>query len=465
MEVVLTSMHYIYLLFIIIIIAFMIMKKDTTLVSIIGVFVLGLLGTSSVYKALMGIFNGLIYATKELMPTIFIISVITAMSKVLMASGINEAMISPFKRFIKNYDMAYWVIGIVMMIISWFFWPSPAVALIGAIFLPIGKKAGLPAIGVAIAMNLFGHGIALSTDYIIQAAPKLTSDAAGISVSEVMRASIPLTIVMGLVTTITAFVLLKKEIKNGVYKDELENSKEDYLEENKLDVNFSSTTKNLLALMMLVLFAADIVIMYKAKLQGGDATALIGGTALVILAVIGALAYKKAVFEKMTAHMVEGLQFGFRIFGVVIPIAAFFYLGDSAILDIFGKVLPEASKGIVNDLGLALASIVPVNATVSSITLTAVGAITGLDGSGFSGIPLVGSVARLFSTGLGSGIATLTALGQISGIWIGGGTLIPWAVIPAAAMCGVDPFELTRKNLKPVVIGLIATTIAAIFFI
>lgn len=217
--------------------------------------------------------------------------------------------------------------------------------------------------------------------------------------------------------------------------------------------------------MMLVLFAADIAIMYKAKLQGGDATALIGGTALVILAVIGTLAYKKDIFEKITTHMVEGLQFGFRIFGVVIPIAAFFYLGDSAILDIFGKVLPEASKGIVNDLGLALASIVPVNATVSSITLTAVGAITGLDGSGFSGIPLVGSVARLFSTGLGSGTATLTALGQISGIWIGGGTLIPWAVIPAAAMCGVDPFELTRKNLKPVVIGLIATTIAAIFFI
>ncbi len=465
MELALTSLHYIYVIFIILVIAFMIMKKDTTLVSMVGIFILGIIGTASVYKSLMGIFNSLIYATKELMPTIFIISVITAMSKVLMATGINEAMISPFKRVIKNYTMAYWVIGIVMMIISWFFWPSPAVALIGAIFLPIGKKAGLPAIGVAIAMNIFGHGIALSSDYIIQAAPKLTADAAGLQVNEVMKASVPLAIIMGLATTITAFIFLRKEIKSGLYREELEAAQENQEEENKLDINLSSRAKKLLALMMLVLFAADIVIMYIFKLQGGDATALIGGTALVILSIIGAVAYKAGVFEKITFHMVEGLQFGFRIFGVVIPIAAFFYLGDMAIIDIFGKVLPEASKGIVNDLGLALANIVPVNASVSSATLTVVGAITGLDGSGFSGIPLVGSIARLFSTGLGSGAATLTALGQLSGIWIGGGTLIPWAVIPAAAMCGVDPFELTRKNLKPVVIGLIITTIAAMFLI
>ncbi|WP_426348487.1 hypothetical protein ACPWSR_12120 [Alloiococcus sp. CFN-8] len=450
-------------MFIVLVILFMIMKKDTTLVAIVGIFVLGILGTESVYKALMGIFNSLIYATKELMPTIFIISVITAMSKVLLATGINEEMISPFKKIVKNYTLAYWVIGIVMMIISWFFWPSPAVALIGAIFLPIGRKAGLPAIGVAIAMNLFGHGIALSSDYIIQAAPKLTADAAGLQVSEVMSASIPLAIIMGLSTTIAAFLFLRKEIKGGIYKEEL--LKDSYVEENKLEATLSKRAKRLFALMMLVLFGADIVIMFMFNLQGGDATALIGGTAIVILAVIGTAAYKAGIFEKITFHMVEGLQFGFKIFGVVIPIAAFFYLGDSAIAEIFGKVLPEASQGIVNDLGLALANIVPVNGAVSAATLTTVGAITGLDGSGFSGIPLVGSIARLFSTGLGTGTATLTALGQLAGIWVGGGTLIPWAVIPAAAMCGVDPFELARKNLKPVVIGLLITTIAAIFLL
>lgn len=464
MEIVLTSLHYVYLLFIFIIIAAMVMKKDTSLICIVGVFILGLLGTSSIYKSLMGIFNSFVYATKELMPTIFIISVITAMSSVLMNTGINEEIVSPFKKVIKSYSRAYWTIGIVMMLVSWFFWPSPATALIGALFLPIAVKVGLPAIGVAIAMNLFGHGIALSSDYIIQAAPKLTADAAGLEVTQVISASIPLTIVMGLVTVAAAFYFLRKEIKAGVYKKEL-NTEIAKGEEIKKAYPFSSKVRKLLALLILMMFVADIALMYLFKLQGGDATALIGGTATIILLIVALLAYKIEALDKVTSHMVEGLQFGFRIFGVVIPIAAFFYLGDSALIDIFGKILPQNSNGIVNDLGVALAHIVPVNSVVASGALTVVGAITGLDGSGFSGISLVGSIAKLFSTALGGGVATLTALGQIAGIWVGGGTIVPWAVIPAAAICGVDPFELARKNLKPVVIGLIVTTIVAMFLI
>lgn len=49
--------------------------------------------------------------------------------------------------------------------------------------------------------------------------------------------------------------------------------------------------------------------------------------------------------------------------------------------------------------------------------------------------------------------------------FMGGGTLIPWALIPAAAICGVSPFELARRNLKPVAIGLVVTTIVAMFLI
>ncbi|CRH78050.1 Uncharacterised protein [Chlamydia trachomatis] len=59
----------------------------------------------------------------------------------------------------------------------------------------------------------------------------------------------------------------------------------------------------------------------------------------------------------------------------------------------------------------------------------------------------------------------MTALGQITAIWVGGGTLIPWALIPAAAICNVSPFELARRNLLPVTIGLAVTTIVAMFLI
>ena len=460
----LTPLHYIYLIFIIGIILAMVKKKDISLLCIVGIFILGLAGTGSMYKSIMGVFNSFVYATKELMPTIFIISIISAMSNTLMDSGINDEMVSPFKGIIKNYWIAYWVIGIVMMVLSWFFWPSPAVALIGALFLPIAKKAGLPAMGVAISMNLFGHGIALSSDYIIQAAPKLTADAAGIPVSDVLSASVPLVITMGIVTTTAAFYFLRKDIKAGIVYNEYEiEGRTDELSASMLIS--SKKLRRILALLIVVLFAVDIFIMYAAKLQGGDATALIGGTAIFILSLVSVIIYKENSLEKITDNLVKGLQFGFKIFGVVIPIAAFFYLGDSAFTEIFGKILPGGSNGIVNDLGVALANTVPINSIVSASTLTIVGAITGLDGSGFSGISLVGSIAKIFSTAIGGGVATLTALGQIAGIWIGGGTVIPWALIPVAAICRVDAFELAKKNLKPVVIGLVVTTIVAMFII
>lgn len=458
----LTPIHYIYLAFIIIIILAMVKKKDISLICILGIFILGIVGTSSLYQSVMGIFNSFVYATKELMPTIFIISIITAMSGTLMDSGINDEMVSPFRKVIKNYWVAYWVIGIFMMILSWFFWPSPAVALIGALFLPIAKKAGLPAMGVAIAMNLFGHGIALSSDYIIQAAPKLTADAAGIPVADVLHSSIPLTITMGVVTTVAAFYFLRKDLKAGNLSDEYAL---DSVEEKPNMLIESRTIRRILALGIVVLFGIDIVIMYIYKLQGGDATALIGGTAVFILSIVSILSYKKESLEKITDNLVKGLQFGFKIFGVVIPIAAFFYLGDAAITEIFGHILPENSNGIVNDLGAALANTVPINSVISSSTITVVGAITGLDGSGFSGISLVGSISKIFLTALGGGVATLTALGQIAGIWVVGGTIVPWALIPVAAICKVDAFELAKKNLKPVVIGLIATTIVAMLII
>ena len=162
--------------------------------------------------------------------------------------------------------------------------------------------------------------------------------------------------------------------------------------------------------------------------------------------------------SRRTGYLIEGFQFGFKVFGPVIPIAAFFYFGDSAFMTLFGNALPEGWQGIVNDLGVALANHVPLNQAVASVTLTVTGAITGLDGSGFSGISLAGSIAHLFASAIGSGAATLTALGQIAAIWVGGGTLIPWALIPAAAICGVSPFELARRNLKPVLIGLAVTT-------
>lgn len=464
MGVELLALHWIYVWFIVLVIGFMVMRRDTTLVCIIGIFTLAITATGSLSDSISGIFNSFIYAITELLPTILVISIIVALSRALTKTGINDAMISPFAKFIRTPFLAYWVIGILMMVISWFFWPSPAVALLGAVLLPVAIRVGLPALGVAMAMNLFGHGIALSGDFIIQAAPKLTADAASLPVGDVITASIPLVITMGLVTTVSAFLFLKRDMKLGNINDKPFSG----TKETDTDVDhslLSSGKKKFFAFLIPLAFALDVTAMLSLNLQGGDATALIGGTCVFILLLLSLTAHNHHGLEKVTSYLIEGFQFGFKVFGPVIPIAAFFYLGDVGFTKIIGQYLPETSQGIVNDLGVALAHSVPLTKEIAAVTLTSIGAITGLDGSGFSGISLAGSVASLFSTGMDGGAATLTALGQISAIWVGGGTIIPWALIPAAAICNVDPFELARRNILPVTIGLVTTTIVAMFLI
>lgn len=467
----LTALHYVYLAFIVFIMALLIKRRDTTMICIAGIFVLGWLATETISGSVTGVFNSFVYATKELMGTIMIISIIVAMSRVLTRTGINETMVAPLTRFLRTPFIAFWGIGLIMMVTSWFFWPSPAVALVGVVLLPVAIRVGLPALGAAMAMNLFGHGIALSGDYIIQGAPKLTADAAGLPVSSVMEASIPLVIVMGVVTTVTAYWMMRRDQKNGTWRDGLISGKNagnalaaesDAIEGQAV---IAPALKKGLAIIIPLLFLADVAGMFLLDLQGGDATALVGGTAVFILVVVTLLAHRNKGLEQVTSYLIDGLTFGFKVFGPVIPIAAFFYLGDSAFAELFGKVLPAASHGIVNDLGVALAHNVPLNGAVGAVTATITGAITGLDGSGFSGISLAGSIGKLFAVATHSDAATLTALGQVSAIWVGGGTLIPWALIPAAAICGVSPFELARRNVKPVLIGLIATTIVAMFLV
>ncbi len=471
-DVQLTALHWVYLAFIVFIIGLLVRRRDTTMICVAGIFLLGLLATETLSGSVSGVFNSFIYATKELMGTIMIISIIVAMSQVLIRTGINETMVAPITRFIRTPTMAYWGIGLIMMVTSFFFWPSPGVALIGAVLLPVAIRVGLPPLGAAVAMNLFGHGIALSGDYIIQGAPKLTADAAGLPVTNVMSASVPLVIIMGAVTTAVAFWMMRRDQRNGTWREGLvaggTSGSGWGLTGESNNAGHTAITpryRRLLAIVIPILFAIDVAAMFVLDLQGGDATALVGGTAVLILIVVTLLAHRSQGLEKVTSYLIDGFVFGFKVFGPVIPIAAFFYLGDAAFADLFGNRLPEASHGIVNDLGLALADEVPLNGAIGAVTLTVTGAITGLDGSGFSGISLAGSIAQLFGTAIGSGTAVLTALGQVAAIWVGGGTLIPWALIPAAAICGVSPFELARRNVKPVLIGLTVTTVVAMFLV
>ena len=91
-----------------------------------------------------------------------------------------------------------------------------------------------------------------------------------------------------------------------------------------------------------------------------------------------------------------------------------------------------------------------------------IGMITGLDGSGFSGLPLTGALSGAFGATTAQA-STLAAIGQMGAIWTGGGALVAWSsLVAVAGLCNVPVMELVRKNFFPVIIGLVVSTIVGL---
>jgi len=460
-QVTLGSLHFIYFSVVILVIGVMVARRDTVLPCIIGLFVIGLAAKGSLVGAVQVMFNALMAAGGEFLGLIVVISLVVGMSKAMADSGTDYLIMRPAAKIMVNRNIAFFVTGIAMLIVSWFVWPSPAVALIGALLLPVALRAGLPAIGAAVAMNIFGHGIGLSSDWIIQGAPGITASAAGLAdATKVTYPGAPLYLVMAVVTVAVAFYMLRKDLNTNahLYQTELAGAtKDDENEKRKF-----STSSYIFAVLIPLVFAIDVVAMLMLDLKGGDATALIGGTALAITAVLAIAQFKGESLEKVTDYVRDGFMFGIKIFAPVIVIGAFFFLGSEGTAK---AILGENATGLLTDLGSYLAQNAPLSkAPVAFITII-IGGITGLDGSGFSGLPLVGSLAQTFGTAIDGNVGVLAALGQISSVWVGGGTIIPWGLIPVAAICGVEPMELARRNFIPVMIGFLVTTIFAIFLI
>lgn len=446
-------LHYIYIAMVFVIILTMAFRKDTVLPCIIGLFIIGLASSGSVLTAIQVIFNAIIAAGKEFLGIIVIISLVVAMSKALGDIGADRLMMSPIKKLMVNRNIAFWSLGLVMTTVSFIVWPSPAVALIGAIMLPAAMKTGLPAVWAASAINLFGHGIALSGDFFIQGAPEITAKAAGLeNAGSIINASIPLWITMSAVTAVTAFFMMKRDLK--------ESGMEIAVAAELIPTDRPSLGTTLVAIATPIAFLIDAYLMFKYKLRGGDATALVGGTAVIIMSLVSIIEHKLShSFEKVTEYIRDGFIFGIKIFAPVIVIGAFFFLGSEGIAK---EILGPNATGLLTDIGVYLADKTALTKVPVIIMQAFIGGITGLDGSGFSGLPLVGSLAQTFSGAVSISKEGLAALGQITAIWVGGGTIIPWGVIPVAAICGVEPAELVRKNIIPVAAGLIATVLVAI---
>ena len=452
--VVLTPLHYAYLIGVIVILAVMVLKKDTPAVCIAFLFILGLIGLKSVTGGIITVFSAVLYAGREFMEVLATIALVTSLSKCLKDLGSDYLMMVPMAGIMKTPSLTWWILGLTMFLFSLFLWPSPSVALVGAIMLPFAVKSGLNPLAAAMAMNLFGHGFALSYDVVIQGAPAISAGAAGLDASSILRQAWPLFWAMGVVTVLSAYVLNRGQLDARGPRLSIQAEPSGPRGPRKSAL--------FLAVISPLAFAGDIILMLLCGLKGGDATSMVSGTALLLTCLGALLGFGKQSLEKVTGYVTEGFLFAIRIFAPVIIIGAFFFLGGEGITSIMGE---GVTRGIMNDWALWLAQNAPLTQYMAAFIQMVVGGLTGLDGSGFSGLPLTGALARTFGTATGSSVPVMAALGQITAIFVGGGTIVPWGLIPVAAICNVSPLELARKNLIPVCIGFACTFALACFML
>ena len=316
--------HYIFIFMTILILVFLIFKKEIVIPCVVGILLIGFAYTGNVVSSVQILNNAIIASNGELFGIMLVIALVTALSKAMHTVGIDELMIRPVRKIIRKPSGAFWGIGLCMLIVSWLIWPSPAVVLIGALLLPVAGRVGLPAIWAAVAMNIFGHGMGLSSDFFIQGAPAITAASAELPVTSVISASVPLWLVMSITAAAVSFFMMKREMKKNLLKNEPEITADYAVSEMKRPV-----LSRILAVVVTATFAAIIIAMVTMDIQGGDATALVAGAALILTCSITiAGSGFRAARSDTVDYIKEGFVFSVRIFAPVLVIAAVFFLGS-----------------------------------------------------------------------------------------------------------------------------------------
>ncbi|MCH1624566.1 hypothetical protein [Fredinandcohnia quinoae] len=471
----LTAAHWMYLIGTCLIILTMLFRQNIVVPSIIVTFLVGWIFTGSFTVGLQTIFNASLVAAGELFNIFLIIAIMTALLHSLKSLGTDEQMITPFQRVMKNGHISYWIIILVTYVISLFFWPTPAVPLVGALLIPVAVRAGLPPIGSAIAISLAGQGMALSSDYVIQIAPTLTATAAAADVSILADRAFVLSLITGITAIVLAYVFLRKHIlkpsNSHLTAWEKIDQSEDQQDDSGGDPQQKSKYSLLFAILVPVTFLIIIVYMFLGKftdiipaIEGGTGAALIGGASAILLIAAAMFKNMRSSLSNVSDNLVKGFLFAFKAMGPVIPIAGFFFIGSGELSSRILGTPVDNSPSFLFDLVVSGQQFIPESAFIAGFGILIIGMITGLDGSGFSGLPLVGSLSGALGESVGVDVETLAAIGQMGSVWIGGGTLIAWSsLVAVAGFAKVPVMELVRKSFFPVMIGLVLSTIIGLW--
>lgn len=469
----LTLAHWLYGIFTIVIIVTMIFRKGVVLPTILGTFIIAWVFTGDIIGGFKAIFQANLVAAQELFNIFLIIMFMLALLNSLRDLGADKRMIQPIQKLMVNGHVSFFVLAVVTYVISLFFWPTPAVPLICALLVPAAVRAGLPAIIAAVSIAIAGQGMALSSDYIVQVAPSLSAASGGLDTSIVADKALILSLISGVLALGLAYLFYRKQIRskdNENIQNELRNLQtSDETKNVAKTVNLKLWSKVFAIFVPIALLLVFIVMLVNklssgnGGLVGGDGAAFVGGVAAILL-LMSTLAFGKSeALNYISNHITDGFVFAFKAMGSVIPIAGFFFLGSG---DFSGAILGvENGPSLLFGLVEATQEFLPQSAFFAGFSILIIGIITGLDGSGFSGLPLTGALAASLENG-SIDATTLAAIGQMGAIWTGGGTIIAWSsLIAIAGLCGVSVMDLVRKNFLPVIIGLIVSTAIAVFLL
>ena len=467
-EIVLTPAHWVFLATVIAILGFMISRRGVIIPSVIGLFLVGALADKPesplldrVIFGVQVVFRGIIEATVGLLSIVLIIALMVAMLDSLKLQKVDQMIVAPLKKVMTTPVKSFFILGVTMYLFSIFFWPTPSTAIVGTIVLPFAISAGLPRMAATISQNLFGHGMALAADPVIQGASHLTGTAAGVSPGAIVPWALLFSFIIGAITIGWAFIRIRREMKSGKLVADppgaFNVSASDH--STPSDITVSTEYAKVLAVgVPLVFLCIVLLIAYRAvfdpahAIKGDQATQLVGGAAMMILIVSTLLGREKGKVDAMATHLRVGFFFALKIFTPILPIAAFFFLGQANMAAI---IIGKGTPGYLFDFATIISHHLALNPFVLVFGISIIGMLTGLDGSGFSGLPLVGALAGSLGTAAHLDVVILAAAVQVAEVFFGSGCAIAWSFGAAAdaGVGGVDVNDLVRRNLVPLLAG------------
>jgi hypothetical protein len=489
--------HWIYVAGVATLIVFMALRVNVVIPALIAAVATTWVYTGSMLDGIAAPFNGAMVATTELLAIFVILAVVTAMTGAMRSTGSDKLMVAPLTRFMRNGHISFAVLFLASYGMSLIFWPTPTLALLAAILIPAAVASGLTRLGAAMAVALSGQGMALASDYVIGVAPSLTATGNDLDAAVIADRALVLSWIVGAVAAAVAFFVTgrgrmivaadsRELLTTSAQVAESVSTASTSRHPERIDMDdvirttehesvrparpVSRNRSILIAALVPATFLFVVALLVAARflpgapeLDDGAGAGLVGGTGLILLVVICLLS-DRAPLEGVAEHFVDGLVFAFKTMGPIIPVAGFVLMGVGDFSQqIMG--LPEGADApaFLFDTIRSGQDSVPQTGVAVALAMMLAGMLVGLDGSGWAGLPLIGSLSVALSSGTGMAPETLAAIGQNGASWTGGGTLLVWSsLVAVAGVTGIPVIELARRLFVPVVSGLVVAALVAV---